>query len=351
MTYASELPASGFKLSGAIRRNRLLFFVTGLHVFGGIAVSLQLGQSFLSSTAPNVLNAFKVLTLFMIANFFLWRFVVAIFKVKPKKPIQWMIADARSILSNRDRNADFAVGYLSIAVLVCTYSYLKDVIPEVNYYSWDPLFAQLDRNIHGGYDVWQLLHPVLGSPYVTTLINMAYHGWFVMIYMAVCLASIDRRDPNRSMIFLVAFAMCWSVGGNLLAIIFSSVGPVYYQTFGFGDTFAAQIEFLEQSHAISPVWALEWHQMLLDGHFNDGPIKGISAMPSMHVATSVLLAIYGFTYSRWLGWALTAFAVLIMLGSVHLAWHYAVDGYAATGLAFFLWWLSKKLTALFGPST
>ncbi len=351
MAYSSDLSASAFDLGGAIRRNRLLLTIVGLHLLAGIGVSAYLDQSFWSSTAPKVLGSFKILSLFMVANYLLWRLAVAIFQVKPKKPIHWMIADLRSVLSDRTQAVDFLVCYLCVNVIILSFTYLKGVIPEVNSFSWDPFFAQLDRSIHGGVDVWRLLHPVLGSPYVTTLINMAYHGWFALIYLAICLACLDRRDPNKSMVFLVAFALCWSVGGNLLAIVFSSVGPVYYQAFGFGDTFDVQLDLLQQSHTVSPVWALELQQLLLDGHFNDGPIKGISAMPSMHVATSVLLAIYGFTYSRMLGWALTAFAVVIMLGSVHLAWHYAVDGYAATALAFFLWWLAKKLTARFGPST
>lgn len=298
-----------------------------------------------------ILVSFKNLSMFMIANFLLWRFAVAIFKVKPRKPIQWMIADLRSILSNRTHVSDALAGFFSILVLIVTFTYLKEAIPLVNPYSWDQFFIQLDRDLHGGYDVWTLLHPVLGSPYVTTAISMAYHGWFLLIYMAVCLACLDRRDPNRSMAFLVAFALCWSVGGNLLATIFASVGPVYTEPFGFGDTFALQLELLRASHEISPVGALEWHEILLDGFLNDGPVRGISAMPSMHVATSVILAFYGFAYSRWAGWALTVFAGVILLGSVHLAWHYAVDGYVSIILAIAIWWLAKVLTKHFGPTT
>ncbi len=351
MTYFSDATATDQEFFTAIRRNRLLLTVTALHIFGGLAVSIYLGQSFWSSTGPRILSACKTLSMFMAANYLLWRLAVAILIEKPKKPIQWMISDLQRTLSNRKNVFDAGLGLFCIVALICTFSNMKDAIPDVNFYSWDPLFAHWDRVLHGGYDVWTLLWPVLGSPYVTTVINMAYHGWFVLIYMAVCLACIDRRDPNRSMAFLVAFALCWSVGGNLLATIFASVGPVYYEVFGFGDTFTPQLELLKQSHEISPVWALEWHQKLLDGHFNDGPIKGISAMPSMHVATSVLLALYGFAYSRLLGWALTVFAVVTILGSVHLAWHYAIDGYVSTALAIFLWWLAKKLTARFGPST
>ncbi len=292
-----------------------------------------------------------MLSAIIAANYFLWRLYVAAFRVKPKKPIHWMLSDLRTTLSDRVRAPDALVSFLSIVPLIVTYSYLKTEIPNVVPYSWDPIFAELDRLLHGGHDVWTLLWPLLGSPYVTTAINAAYNLWFVFIYMAVCLACIDRRDPDRSTIFLVAFALSWAVGGNLLATAFASVGPVYYEIFGFGDTFAPQVELLHLSHQTSPVWALEWHQLLLDGHFNDGPVGGISAMPSMHVCTSVILALFGFTYSRWIGWAMTAFTAVIILGSVHLAWHYAVDGYASILLALALWWLSKKLTARFGPST
>lgn len=351
MLFSTDLPQQPTNLVGAIRRNRLLISIVAFHALCAAAIGFYVGESFWTSTAPKILSVFSTLSMFLIANYFLWRLAVAVFVIKPDKPIHWMVRDLRSTISDKTKTADFLACFLSVLVLVLTFSYLKDKIPDVTSYSWDPLFAQLDRVLHGGHDVWTLLWPVLGSPYVTTVINAAYNGWFVLIYMAVCLACIDRRDPDRSMVFLVAFALSWSVGGNLLAMIFASVGPVYFEAFGFGDTYAPQIELLRQSHEISPVWALEWHQLLYDGHFNDGPVKGISAMPSMHVSSSVLLALYGFTYSRWLGAALTVFATVILLGSVHLAWHYAIDGYASIVLALALWWLSKKLTKRFGPST
>ena len=65
---------------------------------------------------------------------------------------------------------------------------------------------------------------------------------------------------------------------------------------------------------------------------------GISAMPSMHVSFASLFAIVGWKTDRRLGMMLGAYAAVILLGSVHLGWHYAIDGYfaiAATGL---IWW-------------
>ena len=63
----------------------------------------------------------------------------------------------------------------------------------------------------------------------------------------------------------------------------------------------------------------------------------------MHVTTAVLMAFYGFSLSRWIGWALSVFAAMIVLGSVHLAWHYAVDSYLAIILATLFWTLSRRL--------
>ena len=65
---------------------------------------------------------------------------------------------------------------------------------------------------------------------------------------------------------------------------------------------------------------------------------GIAAMPSMHVAGALLFALAGWRESRALGLLLTGYAVLILVGSVHLAWHYAVDGYVAALVTAFLWW-------------
>jgi membrane-associated phospholipid phosphatase len=79
---------------------------------------------------------------------------------------------------------------------------------------------------------------------------------------------------------------------------------------------------------------------------NDGVLAGISAMPSMHVATSVLMALYAARHARWAGWIMWIFAGLIQIGSVHLGWHYAVDGYLGGIVALAAWraglWLAER---------
>ncbi len=70
---------------------------------------------------------------------------------------------------------------------------------------------------------------------------------------------------------------------------------------------------------------------------------GISAMPSLHNAMAVLFACAAWHANRRMGWLFSGYAVLIWIGSIHLGWHYAIDGIVAAVLTIAIW----KLTGLF----
>jgi membrane-associated phospholipid phosphatase len=91
--------------------------------------------------------------------------------------------------------------------------------------------------------------------------------------------------------------------------------------------------------AETPLLALNVQKMLWSGYVS-GQNIGISAMPSMHLATTTLMACYAFQNSRALGWAMVGFLAVILVGSVALGWHYAVDGYAGIALALVCWRLA-----------
>ncbi|GGO50991.1 PAP2 superfamily protein [Roseovarius pacificus] len=323
--------------------NRVLLGLAVLHFLAAFAVSRFLGQPFYSAMVPLLLTLFKSMVPVFILMLGIGRLTWIATVIRPAYPLRRLFTDIKSILLDAERLLSGIIALVIIGFVVGTASFLKDMIPLIRPFSWDPAFAQLDRVLHGGQDVWRLLAPVLATPFVTSALNAAYHAWLPILYFLVFIAAFGRTDAPGHRMFLLSMVMAWIVAANLLATTFSSVGPVYYAAFGFGDTFKQQMQMLHSLNEISPVWALRVQDMLLDGYQTGGSVRGISAMPSMHVTTATLMAFYGFTLSRPVGWALTAFAVTIFLGSVHLAWHYAVDGYLAIALAAIFWRLSRRL--------
>ena len=55
-------------------------------------------------------------------------------------------------------------------------------------------------------------------------------------------------------------------------------------------------------------------------------------------------ACLGFTAGRVIGWILVLNTVVTLVGSVHLGWHYAIDGIAGIVLALVFWWISARIT-------
>jgi hypothetical protein len=60
-------------------------------------------------------------------------------------------------------------------------------------------------------------------------------------------------------------------------------------------------------------------------------------MPSIHVAMPVLFALIGWSTQRWLGLLFLLYGLMVFLGSVHLGWHYAVDGYMSVCVMLLVW--------------
>ena len=103
------------------------------------------------------------------------------------------------------------------------------------------------------------------------------------------------------------------------------------------DPFAEQMTYLRSVNESYPIWAIRVQDILWAGYQGKSSIDGISAMPSMHNGTALLFALAGFRVNRVVGWMLSVHAAFVFIGSVHLAWHYAVDSYLAWAVTLVLW--------------
>lgn len=217
------------------------------------------------------------------------------------------------------------------------FAVLKGAIAIVAPFSWDARLAALDRTLHFGALPHEWLLPLTPDWALRTL-NIGYNFWFFALIMAWVAAAFTVRNPGLRHQYLMSFMLTWFVGGFLVAMSFSSAGPCYYARVGLGDLYRPLMEALRAADARFPIWALTTQDMLWDGFAGDRRgSAGISAFPSMHVASATLFALA----ARQLGTVAfvvgVAYWAMILAGSILLGWHYAVDGYAGTLIAFLAW--------------
>jgi hypothetical protein len=285
----------------------------------------------------------------IVAIFFFRIFQYALI-LKPESPFRQMKDDVVGLFR---RPAPFVLALpLLLALIIFNKGMLelKPMIPLLKPFTYDTMFLEWDRTLHFGFDPWVLLQPLMGHDIITYIFNMLYNFWFLALFGTFMWFGFARQASVVRTQFFLAYMLCWWIGGGFLAVYFSSAGPVYYALLGhFPDPYAPLLAYLNDI----PIWALDTQQLLWDGYQGKATPIGISAFPSMHNASAVLFALAAFRVNRTAGICFAVYAVVILVGSVHLAWHYAVDGYAAIALALVCWWVAGFMARWHGnlPST
>lgn len=243
---------------------------------------------------------------------------------------------------------------LLFATLMTTFNAFKQrVLPQAGF-GLDEAFAQADRLLFLGVDPWRITHGVFSSPAATWAIDRAYHGWFVPMALGVVLCAwLPRSSFRLRARYLLSYVAVWTVLGSVLAYLLPAAGPWHLAvTQGAASDFTPLMAQLMADQAavqlrLEPesLNALANQAMLLRVHEQHGLAMGggISAMPSIHNALAVLFALAAGQMNRRFGAVMWGYAALIWIGSIHLGWHYAVDGLVAGLLTCAIWRLCDRL--------
>jgi hypothetical protein len=239
-------------------------------------------------------------------------------------------------------------------ITASAFSYLKSVIPLMQPFYLDPLLRDWDLALHFGLDPWRILQPLLGYTWITYAINFGYALWFFVLQATLVLQAGAAGDRRRRMQFLLTMALAWALIGNLAATWMSSAGPCFYAlVVGGPDPYAPLMDYLRGVAASLGEWHIPFTALILQDLLWEsyaangfGLAKGISAAPSMHIASSWIIWRLSWDLGRRARIAGSLFLALIFVGSIHLGWHYAVDGYLAVAFAWALWrmvgWLLNR---------
>ncbi len=203
------------------------------------------------------------------------------------------------------------LGYWLVALNLTFFGMLKPQLAFIVPFSADLWLADLDQLVLGG-DAWTRLGWFNHSG-----LSLVYHeGWFVWLAIVVCAVMLRERSREKSQL-LVTYFLIWSLLGPLVHLSMPAAGPVFFDDLGLGSRF-------EGIHQDAKTQVLTAY--LLDGYLNRqfNPGGGISAMPSVHLAT-MAWTMLALRRTPWLPLAV-AFTLYILFGSVVLGWHYLVDG-------------------------
>lgn len=212
----------------------------------------------------------------------------------------------------------------------------KTLIPRLHPFAFDAELARWEVALHAGAP----LRLVAWVP-VSLLDPVYYYGWTLGL-MAGLLALAWSRDTRA----LLALALAWIVLGTITAIAVSSAGPPFFtQVTGLPSPYLPLFAQLATAEHGQPAFALEVQRSLWSVYRSGAIVSGtgISAFPSMHVATAMIFTVA--SRRRWLRCAVGLYTIVIFVGSVALGWHYVLDGYAAIIGAVLVWWVSGQIVS------
>ena len=257
--------------------------------------------------------------------------------------IFWRVGEpspTRRFLDETDYGAvaTYILGFQLVGLQMAALTWLKEMMPFVTPFWADPMLASFERSIIG-IDAWRLVPEGL-----IRALDATYPSWapikFLALLLLLCLPASELKARSILAYFLTLGLM--GVSGQYL---FSSVGPIFYDRIVGGHHFAALTARLhEQAPVASLASSYLWNSFVLR---EPGIGAGISAMPSVHVASTTWMALALTTAWPRVRTLLWSFWLVIFVGSIGLGWHYALDSIVGTIGAIGCW----KLAAWYLRST
>lgn len=249
----------------------------------------------------------------------------------------------------RERWPLLLLPFLLSPLFMAGFTVMKVCLPFMTGYHWDVFWTEADAVLFGT-DPWRVTHALIGPRGSELMAHVYTLIWGTAMTFILPIYVLSGR-PDRVINAYSALMMIWLVGGVGGTAIFSSMGPVFADMAdaSLADRFAplraSLIDRLGGDDGAIILTSQDYLRRTVDVH-HVFRAAGVSAMPSMHIATSAFLVMLaGRTLWRWPAMALL---VTMWVGSVHFGYHYALDGIVGAAITWICWRIcvpDKRATA------
>ena len=214
---------------------------------------------------------------------------------------------------------------------------------------------RFDQSVFLGVTPWLVTHGIFSDPISTWILMQYYHVTFVLFWASLGFVIVNRNLEWLRVQYCLTTMLSFIIIGNIAALLLSSAGPCYYHwVVGSPGPYDGLIARLRSQDLelmnISPylhLYSLDAQEYLRESLGSKALVRGggISAMPSMHVSAATLAMLAGWQINKTLGPALGVGVLVTWIGSVHLGWHYAVDGIVSFLMTLLIWAFTSQLTS------
>ena len=274
----------------------------------------------------------------LVCVYFILSFLLACFYVlfdlfRQINNVNYRLQQSFSYLWSRFANKVFL---FQVVFLLTIFAYLSNMVDRsrsmINFivpFYLDPFCLKLQSSLFFGWNFWKVMAHCL-TPVLIYFFNSVYALWALLVFFSFCFVSYQQFSFQKIHFFL-SFILVWFLLGVVMATLLSSCGPCYVDFFYsthhvYLHHYLGLLKQMEIYH-----WGIESHRLqafLLHQYMAKhwSLFSGITAMPSLHVATAFMIYLYVKEYYAKLSAYLLIYSLLIWVATVILAWHSLIDG-------------------------
>lgn len=241
------------------------------------------------------------------------------------------IQPAKRLIRELPKSSSFVFGTLLVTMQMAVLTWTKIMLPMAVPFWAGPYLARFDQILFLGSQPWRVAESIFG--WAGRVIDLAYITWLPIKFATLAFLFLMPESSRKSRLLLTYFLIVGftAIGQYLL----SSAGPIFFARLGFGDRYSQ----LPIEPWVAATSAYLWNQYQTMG---SDVGAGISAMPSLHVAISLWIALVIREYfPRFAAIGFFYFATIVV-GSVMLGWHFFADDLAATAIAMLSWSIAGR---------